>query len=197
MTSNWLQMIYEELKKYHDILDQINSLINEIDTLLDSLDPVIRDIDDIINAIKIDTGNIANDTSNISNKTDLIEDHTNDLLTSVNTMKQNDIDHYLAEETVLDAIKTLAQNISNYTSVIKDKTTLIQSDVYGIKHDTGIILNSNQAIATATGQCPALLNDIATNTLNTDDRVTLISADTTEIIALLRQIRDEIHLHGT
>lgn len=197
MVTNLLQEIRDLLKGIYDYMDSIKESVDNIAALMEALELLIESIDQTLTTIASDVDDIKDDVDNINTNTTAIKNNTDTLASDVAIMKQNDVDHYLAEETVLNAIKLLSQTIVNAITIVKDTILLMQPDVAAIKADTTVISNYSANIADNTGKSAAFLEDIATNTLDTYNRVASISADTTEIIAVLRQIRDEIHTHGT
>lgn len=196
MVTNLLQEIRDLLKGIYDYMDSIKESVDNIAALMEALELIIENIDQTLTAIANNVEDIKDDVDDINTNTTAIKNNTDALASDVAIMKQNDIDHYLAEETVLNAIKVLSQTIATAVTIVKDTILLMQPDVAAIKADTTVISNYSATIADNTGNSAAFLEDIATNTLDTYNRVASISADTTEIIAVLRQIRDEIHTHG-
>lgn len=196
MVTNLLQEIRDLLKGIYDYMDSIKESVDNIAAIMEALELIIENIDQTLTAIANNVEDIKDDVDDINTNTTAIKNNTDALASDVAIMKQNDVDHYLAEETVLNAIKVLSQTIATAVTIVKDTILLMQPDVAAIKADTTVISNYSATIADNTGNSAAFLEDIATNTLDTYNRVASISADTTEIIAVLRQIRDEIHTHG-
>lgn len=196
MITNLLQEIRDLLKTYHEILSHISDKVDDIDNLLTSLSEVIAQIDATLLLIKQDTSDIKDDTDSIAADTGDIKLFADEINTNVDIMKQNDIDHYLANETILTAIKNLANTINTNTATIKDKTVLIENNVAGIKLDTTAITNLMNTVSTNTGAAATFAEAAATNSLGCFNRLTSLVADSTNIIALLEQLIQEVHDHG-
>lgn len=196
MVTNLLQEIRDLLKGINDYMSSIKDSVDHVADLMEALELLIESIDTTLAAIANDVDSIADDTHSIATDTTYIKNDVHSLDSNVAIMKQNDIDHYLASETALSAIQGLTQVVANAVAIVRD--TLIHTDnqVTAIKGDTTNIAGYSASIADSTGQSAALLDDIATNTLTSANRLTSLVADSTMIIQLLRDLIQEVHDHA-
>ena len=88
-------------------------------------------------------------------------------------------------QTNTSSIVTSNNMIQSYSLNISNKTNNIDSNVTAIKNNVG-------SIATSAGTAAAFSEDIATNTLNTLDKVTTIASDTTQMRANTNNIYSDV-----
>ena len=202
------------------LLQEIRDFLYAVLTAMRS---IIEHIDSTLDGIKEDTDAIKDSTADIKTNTDGILEDTNSIDTHTTNIDTNLSVNMPVIVTKLDTIKDSTTSLdSKATTVLQDLNSLIDTNT-AIKNNTGavvtpiarinenvatMLLNSNDiksdiddinlkctTIASATGAISAFCEDIATNTLNSYNKLVTISEDTTQmradnqrIIDLLEQI---------
>lgn len=199
-----------------EIRDFLYTILTAIRSIIEQIGIDLGAIKDDVEAIKDNTDDIKTNTDGILEDTDSIDGH----VTNIDTNLSVNIPTIV---TKLDTIKDAAVSIDGKTTtVLQDLNSIIDIN-NTIKNNTGavvtpiarinenvasMLLNSNDikadiddinlkctTIASATGATSAFCEDIATNTLNSYNKLVTISEDTTQmradnqrIINLLEQI---------
>ena len=202
------------------LLQEIRDFLYAVLTAMRS---IIEHIDSTLDAVKEDTGAIKDSTADIKTNTDGILEDTGSIDDSTNAIESNLATNIPVIVSGLNTIKDSTTSLDNKaTTVLQDLNSLIDTNT-AIKNNTGalvtpiarinenvatMLLNSNDikadiddinlkcsTIASATGATSAFCDDIATNTLNSYNKLVTISEDTTQmradnqrIIDLLEQI---------
>lgn len=127
----------------------------------------------------------------ISDDLEAIKDDTQDIQADVATIKGNTVtaNGYLAQ------IQTNTGSVVTPVTQIKTNTDVIATNTQSIATSNTAIANQMSTVASAASTAAAFDEDIATNTLNTYNKVVTIASDTTQmradnvvIIDLLQQI---------
>ena len=202
------------------LLQEIRDFLYAVLTAMRS---IIEHIDSTLDAVKEDTDAIKDSTADIKTNTDGILEDTGSIDDSTNAIESNLDTNIPVIVSGLNTIKDSTTSLDNKaTTVLQDLNSLIDANT-AIKNNTGalvtpiarinenvatMLLNSNDikadiddinlkcsTIASATGATSAFCDDIATNTLNSYNKLVTISEDTTQmradnqrIIDLLEQI---------
>lgn len=202
------------------LLQEIRDFLYAVLTAMRS---IIEHIDNTLDAVKEDTDAIKDSTADIKTNTDGILEDTGSIDDSTNAIESNLDTNIPMIVSDLGTIKDSTTSLDNKaTTVLQDLNSLIDANT-AIKNNTGalvtpiarinenvatMLLNSNDikadiddinlkcsTIASATGATSAFCDDIATNTLNSYNKLVTISEDTTQmradnqrIIDLLEQI---------
>lgn len=191
-------ILLQEIRDFlYAVLTAMRSIIEHIDSTLDGIK---EDTD----AIKDSTADIKTNTDGILEDTESIDTHTTNIDTNLSVNIPTIV-------TKLDTIKDSTTSLdSKATTVLQDLNSLIDANT-AIKNNTGavvspiarinenvstMLLNSNDikadiddinlkcsTIASATGATSAFAEDIATNTLNSYNKLVTISEDTTQMRA--------------
>jgi len=191
-------ILLQEIRDFlYAVLTAMRSIIEHIDSTLDA---VKEDTD----AIKDSTADIKTNTDGILEDTESIDTHTTNIDTNLSVNIPTIV-------TKLDTINDSTTSLdSKATTVLQDLNSLIDTNT-AIKNNTGavvtpiarinenvatMLLNSNDikadiddinlkcsTIASATGATSAFCEDIATNTLNSYNKLVTISEDTTQMRA--------------
>lgn len=185
--NDYLQSILDKLEVLDDINDKLNyleSIYNTLTTILNvandlkdlaiSMDATLTDIDETLDTMEARQLQMKNAIDSINLKIDFVNDYLADIKTNTG------------------AIITPINNIK------LNSDTLVANSNY-MKNDLNVIRNYIDDIADATGASASFDEEIATNTLNTYNKVVTIASDTTDmrtnmmlIVDLLQQINGKI-----
>ena len=186
------------------LLEQIIEILTGWITALNTIVSKITSIDSNVSDIKDDTASIDNHAGNIETSTDNIDVTTSAIKTDieqtiiptvnsikVNTDKLPDIDTKAGNIlTGLNTLNTTATAINNNTGSIVTPVARIDTNVSAMKlkvddlaSDVSDINQYIPVISANAGESATYTQATATNTLNTYNKVTMISEDTTQLRA--------------
>lgn len=196
-TSIWQEKIYHALTGIDDFLEAIVEKLEVLDDINDKLD-LLQNLETLVN--------IANDLKDLSISMDAT-------LTSIDGTLDDIEARQLLMKNAIDSINLKIDAANQYLSDIKDNTAVIIAPINAIKLNTDtLVVNSGEVktdvhviseyiddIANSTGASAAFDEAIATNTLNTYNKVVTIASDTTDmrtkittIVDLLQQINNKM-----
>ena len=200
-TSIWQEKIYHALTSVDEYLQ---SIIDKLETL-DSIDEKLNYLQSI-NGTLTSMLDVANDIKDLAINMDAT-------LTSIDVHQGHISDTLDLVKNAIDSINLKIDTANGYLADIKTNTGAIITPINNIKLNTDtLVANSNfmktdlhtianyiDNIADNTGASASFDEAIATNTLNTYDKVTTIASDTTDlrtnmllIVDLLQQINGKI-----
>lgn len=196
-TSVWQEKIYHALTGIDDYLQSILDKLELLDDINDKLD-MLENLELILNVVN-DLKDLAINMDATLTAIDIKEGHISDVLDLIKpvidsiNLKIDAANSYLADiKTNTGAVITPINNIKLNTD------TLVANSNY-MKNDLHVIANFIDDISDHTGDSAAFAEAIATNTLNTYNKVVTIASDTTDmrtnmllIVDLLQQINGKI-----
>ncbi len=196
MITQLLQEIRDFLKKVlGKISEQIDAMKESVDRMEETVEDIaetdaaildeVKDIDDTTKSIKDTVESIKGDTDKLNNIDTTLTDTYGELVA-----------FHTDSDTLLTEIKNTGATISSNVADIKVKSTNIDSNVTAMRNNSDVNSRYIPVISQNCGKTAEFSEDIATNTLESANKLTAISADTTEIIALLRQILEEVKENG-
>lgn len=162
------------LRMIYDLLTKtFIELGQKIEDILDKLG--------LLEEIKEDTGAIKDDVSDIKDDVGLIATDTATIVSNTTDIKTNTGAVVTPVNQIRNSVVTISANVANMDDNIES------------------IENAIGTISTNVGRCAGFDEDIATNTLNTYNKVVTIASDTTQmradnqvIIGLLQDILTEL-----
>lgn len=200
-TSVWQEKIYHALTGIGDYLQSIIDQLEILDDMNDKLD-YLQSIDSTLTSIL----GVANDLKDLAISMDAT-------LTSIDGHQDHISDTLDLVKVAIDSINIKIDAANGYLADIKANTgaiitpinniklnsdTLVANSNY-MKNDLSVVRNYIDDIADAAGASASFDEEIATNTLNTYNKVVTIASDTTDmrtnmmlIVDLLQQINGKI-----
>ena len=179
------------LQEIRDLIEKLpvdNILIKEILAKINELAANLKDVPQIVN----DVASITNDVSSISYDSNLANENLEEVIKNTANINDNVNAFHTDVENIITPMSMDIDSISNVSVLIESKVDTLVNDGKTSLTNQEIIKNFMQPIADNAAKSASFSENIATNTQNSYQKLVAISADTTEITALLRRIVDKL-----
>lgn len=179
------------LQKIRDLIEKLpvdNTLITEILTKLTELAANLEDVPQIAN----DVASITEDVLNIATESETTNTNLEEIMHNTSNTNDNVNTFHTDVENILTPMSIDVDSIRNNCILIESKIDTLVNDGKTSLSNQDIIKNFMQPIADNIAKSASFNEAIATNTQNSYQKLVAISADTTEITALLRRIIDKL-----
>lgn len=179
------------LQEIRDLIEKLpvdNTLIKEILTKINELAATIEDFPQVVN----DVASITYDVSTMAYDTNAANENLEEIIKNTANINDNVNTFHTDVENIITPMSMDIDSISNNTVLIESKVDTLVNDGKTSLNNQEIIKNFMQPIADNAAKSASFSENIATNTQNSYQKLVAISADTTEITALLRRIVDKL-----
>ena len=178
------------LQEIRDLIEKLpdDSALKEILTKITELVANLEDVPQIANNV----ASITHDVSSMSYDTNLANENLGEVIKNTANTNDNVNAFHTDVENILTPMSMDVDSISNNTVLIESNVDTLVNDGKTSLANQEIIKNFMQPLSDSTAKSASFSENIATNTQNAYQKLVAISADTTEITALLRRIVDRL-----
>lgn len=181
------------LQEIRDLLEKLPVSDETLTQLLEKLTELAANMEDMPQVAN-DVSAITDDVSSIATESALTNSNLEEIMHNTANTNDNVNAFHTDVENLLTPVGMDIESIRNNATLIESKVDTLVSDGKTSLSNQEIIKNFMQPISDSTSKGASFSEDIATNTQNSYQKLVAISADTTEIISLLRRIVN--HLEG-